>query len=315
MATGPGHPRPSSLTRRKPPAQRRSAIRRSRAGPHPLTRPHRVRRPCVTSAARPGITARTSCRAHRHDHGTGNRPAPKPIGPSPAWDNAASGLRWPNLIRQTGETTSQGYGVVTPCSHAGTTPGEASPTPGAPQRTSWGTSRMPALTLAEHAFDEPPLDGAPTLIAQRPGPPAAQVLVAVPAHNEESRIAATIESLFAQTRRPDEIVVVRRRPDRADRTPADGPARPRRHGDVLQRRRQRAALSRRCPGRNGRRAGGEPQLQPPLPRPAALHRGVPGAAGHQPDHRVYGRHHTRPVPATVRPDERPTRRRAPGSSA
>ena len=101
---------------------------------------------------------------------------------------------------------------------------------------------MPALTLAEHALDEPPLDGAPTLIAQRPGPPAAQVLVAVPAHNEESRIAATIESLFAHTRRPDEIVVVRRRPDRANRTPADGPARPRRHGDVLQRRRQRAAL-------------------------------------------------------------------------
>ena len=37
---------------------------------------------------------------------------------------------------------------------------------------------------------------------------AERIVVAVPSHNEEKQIAATIESLLAQTRRPDEIVVI-----------------------------------------------------------------------------------------------------------
>jgi cellulose synthase/poly-beta-1,6-N-acetylglucosamine synthase-like glycosyltransferase len=42
------------------------------------------------------------------------------------------------------------------------------------------------------------------------GEPAAvgKVVVAVPSHNEESKIGATIESLLSQTRRPDEIVII-----------------------------------------------------------------------------------------------------------
>ena len=35
-----------------------------------------------------------------------------------------------------------------------------------------------------------------------------RLVVAVPSHNEERQIAATIESLLAQTRRPDEIVII-----------------------------------------------------------------------------------------------------------
>jgi cellulose synthase/poly-beta-1,6-N-acetylglucosamine synthase-like glycosyltransferase len=51
-------------------------------------------------------------------------------------------------------------------------------------------------------------DAAPVMAAPAEARSAARVHVVVPAHDEEGQIASTIESLFAQSRRPDEIVIV-----------------------------------------------------------------------------------------------------------